>query len=298
MKKPERLKRVCPTCDLDTADNYKILYRVPHEVLECQECGLVFINEALTKTESGEFDIRNIQRNAKPRIAKSRHDFEGLRGFIDASRNGGQPTKVLDIGCGLGHFLLEAHQHGWETNGTEINKNAIKYLEKYPQLDVRVGNAEEQIDFPTESFDVLTMFGVIEHLVNPTDAIRECYRVLKPGAVLCLQTPTEDGFLRKAGHGLYKLSAGKIRFHVGQFYFLNGGHNLCFSRESIRTLLEKNGFEIEKIVGSTFGLKNILLRFGLRPKDIIKIVGTSAVFALGKVLNMPNHMTVYARRQA
>ena len=63
------------------------------------------------------------------------------------------------------------------------------------------------------------------------------------------------------------------------------------------TLLEKNGFEIVEIFGSTFGLKSILLRFRLRPKDIIKIIGTSAVFALGKVLNMPNHMTVYARRQ-
>jgi 2-polyprenyl-3-methyl-5-hydroxy-6-metoxy-1,4-benzoquinol methylase len=296
IKKPERLERVCPTCVLEAADSYKILYPMPHEVLECQQCGLVFINEALTKTEAGEFGIKNFQRNAKPRIAKSRHDFENLRRFIAAPPRGKPPIRVLDIGCGLGHFLIEAFRHGWKTYGTEINKNAVESLEKHPQLNVQIGNIEEQMNFPAECFDVITMFGVIEHLVNPTDAVQECYRLLKPGGVLCLQTPTEDGFLRKAGHGLYKLSGGKIRFHVGQFYFLNGGHNLCFSRHSIGTLLGKNGFEIVEIFGSTFGLKNILLRFRLRPKDIIKIIGTSTVFALGKVLNMPNHMTVYARR--
>ena len=297
MKKPERLERVCPTCGLEVTNSYKILYPMPHEVLECQHCELVFINEALTKTEAGEFGIEHFQRNAKPRIAKSRQDFENLRRFIAAFSNGENPIKVLDIGCGLGHFLLEARQYGWETHGTEINKSAVKYLEKYPQLNVQIGNTEEQMNFPDKYFDVITMFGIIEHLVNPIDAIRECYRLLKPGGVLCLQTPTEDGFLRKAGHGLYRLSGEKIRFHVGQFYFLNGGHNLCFSRHSMGTLLEKNGFEIVEIFGSTFGLKSILLRFRLRPKDIIKIIGTSAVFALGKVLNMPNHMTVYARRQ-
>jgi 2-polyprenyl-3-methyl-5-hydroxy-6-metoxy-1,4-benzoquinol methylase len=296
MKTPEKLNRICPACGQKEGEDYRILYKAPHEVLECLNCHLVFINEELTIIEPGEFGIQYFQKNLKAR----QRDFETLQAYIQASgpqsMTEKKPMKLLDIGCGLGDFLRVASSKGWEPYGVDINKSVIAYLQESQELNVEAGNIENGIEFPERCFDIITMFGVIEHLVNPPDAIKECHRMLRPGGILCLQTPTEDGFLRKVGRSLYQLSFEKLNFHVEQLYFLNGGHNLCFCRKSIQTLLDTYNFEVLEIAGSTFGLKSILQRFGLHPRGIIEVIGTSTFFALGKILRMPNHMTVYAQK--
>ena len=296
-KTPEKLNRICPSCSQKERDSYQILYKTPHEVLQCLNCHLAFINEELTVIEPGEFGLQYFHKNLKAR----RQDFESLQVYIQASclqsTTEKEPMKLLDIGCGLGDFLHVASSKGLETYGVDINKSVIAYLQESQELNMEAGNIENGIEFSEHCFDVITMFGVIEHLVNPPDAIKECHRMLKPGGILCLQTPTEDGFLRKVGRALYRLSFEQLDFHVEQLYFLNGGHNLCFCRKSIQTLLDTYNFEVLGIAGSTFGLKSLLQRFSLHPRGIIEIIGTSTVFVLGKVLRMPNHMTVYAQKK-
>ncbi len=92
-------------------------------------------------------------------------------------------------------------------------------------------------------------------------AIKECARVLRPGGFLLLQTPTEDGLIRRAGRLLYWVTDGLVHFQVKQFYQMGGGHTLCFNRRSIGGLLDRCGFELLRIDGSTYGLRILLKRF-------------------------------------
>lgn len=297
MTMPKWIYRTCDICGSEDQERYEVRYKRPFGILKCLNCGLVFVSQRLTRPIVNEYPIEHFLANKDTRIAKAKRDFQYLVKPVDKFPSGkGKEKTILDIGCGLGYFLRIAQCHHWLPYGLEINKRAAVYAREHHCLDVKIGNIEEKTEFSAESFDVITMFGVIEHLVNPSKAIEECWRLLKPDGILCLPTPTEDGFFRKFGNILYKISFEKIEFHVRHLYS-PGGHNLCFSRKSIGLLLEQNDYQITKIVGSTYGLKILLKRFILNPGGTIYLLGTSLLYLLAKLIGMPNHMTVYAQKK-
>lgn len=294
---PKWIDRTCSICGNEDQERYQIRYKRPFEILKCLNCDLVFVNQRLTRPIVNEYPIEHFLTNENILVDKAKRNFQYLVKLVNKFSSGkGKEKIILDMGCGLGYFLRIAQCHHWLPYGLEINQRAAVYARKHYRLDVKVGNIEEKTEFHAESFDVITMFGVIEHLVNPSEAIKECYRLLKRDGILSLQTPTEDGLFRKFGNILYKISFEKIEFHVRHLYS-PGGHNLCFSRNSIRLLLEQNNFQIMKIVGSTYGLKILLKRFNLNSGGAIYILGTFLLYLLARLIAMPNHMTVYAQKK-
>jgi len=89
-----------------------------------------------------------------------------------------QPSgRVLDNGCGTGH-LAEVLQ-GLEIVGVDLSEKMVEKA-KTRMKEVHVGRAEE-LPFPDESFDSIFCRSLLHHLERPELAVKECYRVLKPG---------------------------------------------------------------------------------------------------------------------
>jgi SAM-dependent methyltransferase len=102
-----------------------------------------------------------------------------------------KPIKLLDVGCGLGYYVKDALDEGFDAHGIEISKPAL--LKALPGVSgkLQYGSITE-IPFDNEQFDAVICFDVIEH-IKPSDteqAIHELYRVLKPGGFLILTTPS------------------------------------------------------------------------------------------------------------
>jgi 2-polyprenyl-3-methyl-5-hydroxy-6-metoxy-1,4-benzoquinol methylase len=209
-------------------------------------------------------------------------------------------VSLLDVGCGIGTFLQQAEREGWRVAGLELSTSVAAFARERNRLDVHASSIESNTNFPPASFDVITMFAVIEHVANPRVAIEECARLLRPGGSLILQTPAEGGVLRRTGRFLYWASCGLVSFHVKQLYQTGGGHSVCFNRHSMRTLLARCGFELLSFEQSTYGFRVLLYRFKNLPllKRLVHIFGTLFVFSLGRILGSGNHMTVYARKRA
>ena len=97
---------------------------------------------------------------------------------------------VLEIGCGTGHVLAELARHGRKCVGIEASAEMIALCPCVPDLRVMPGTAD-RLDFPPCCFDLAFSLQVLEHL-HPDDVpvhLAECYRVLRPGGVLCVETP-------------------------------------------------------------------------------------------------------------
>ena len=90
-------------------------------------------------------------------------------------------TRLLDVACGPGHLANAAHLEGASVVGVDFSDRMVEIARvAHPHLDIREGNAE-QLQFDDESFDAVVMsFGML-HLDNPTQAIAETARVLRPG---------------------------------------------------------------------------------------------------------------------
>lgn len=107
------------------------------------------------------------------------------------------PGRLLDVGCGTGDFLRVARPRGWGVSGTEISPYATKAA-RTQELTVVEGEVWEA-GFPSEAFDVVTCWHVIEHASSPRRVVEEIHRVLRPGGWLVLATPNlEDHIFRVA----------------------------------------------------------------------------------------------------
>lgn len=102
-----------------------------------------------------------------------------------------QPVKgkILDIGAGTGDFLLEAKNKNWETVGVEPNEKA-----KSIAIKKRVLFADTIEKLESNSFDVITLWHVLEHVPDVVHQVAELKRLLKPSGTLIIAVPNFKSF--------------------------------------------------------------------------------------------------------
>lgn len=100
---------------------------------------------------------------------------------------------LLDIGTGDGHFMDVAAKEGYSCQGTEFSNAGKQRAEKRGFL-IHFGQLNE-LHLPSSSYDVITMWHVLEHVPNPGDVLREIWRLLKPGGIVVIAVPNEENTL-------------------------------------------------------------------------------------------------------
>jgi len=98
--------------------------------------------------------------------------------------------KLLDAGCGTGWFSKAASERGAEVTSMDIGDKLLSKVAVKCNSKCVIGSIMD-IPFDDNTFDIIISSEVIEHVTNPTKAIRELYRVLKPQGTLVLTTPNK-----------------------------------------------------------------------------------------------------------
>jgi SAM-dependent methyltransferase len=98
------------------------------------------------------------------------------------------PRRAFDVGCGSGHFLALLRNAGWEASGVEVSPGLASYARESLGLDVQQGEFLGA-DLPIGHFDLVTMFHIVEHFIDPITAVRKSFELLAPGGVLFVETP-------------------------------------------------------------------------------------------------------------
>jgi len=145
---------------------------------------------------------------------------EGVLGLLDLNRVEYQLTsiendlaikldgsiKILEVGSGLGSFLMAAAMRGIDCYGIEPSKVGVNTaIKRMPELRDRIRiSAGESLPYKNECFDLVVSFQVLEHTANPRQVLKESIRVLKRGGFLYFVMPNYNSFWE--GHyGLYWL---------------------------------------------------------------------------------------------
>lgn len=108
---------------------------------------------------------------------------------------------LLDIGCGYGHFL-DILKEDFVIHGMDISNYAIKVASKRVDCEYKQGNLEDLIPF-NMNFDIITAISVVEHLKDPTIALKNIHAQLNDGGLFCLEIPTVSGKLSKFVYDLF-----------------------------------------------------------------------------------------------
>src|SRR5262245_50632973 len=156
-------------------------------------------------------------------------------------KTGSRALRLLDIGCGNGALLSRAKQQGFVTEGIETCAPLAEVVRK--KLDCLVHTTLlSECKFSPETFDVITMYDLIEHLQDPIADLRRLQFWLKPGGVLFVLTPNDKALLRRVARLAFRASFSQIRRPMNSLYYAD--HLSYFTARSLRTLFEGTGFDI------------------------------------------------------
>ncbi len=102
--------------------------------------------------------------------------------------NQGKPGRVLDVGCGRGLLLEQLRKRGWEVQGTELSEQSAAYPRDVLGIPVQIGDLADQ-HFPSDHFDAVVLWHVLEHVPDPAVVLAEVARILRPGGIFLLAVP-------------------------------------------------------------------------------------------------------------
>jgi 2-polyprenyl-3-methyl-5-hydroxy-6-metoxy-1,4-benzoquinol methylase len=220
--------RNCPNCgqddtivifdsNMEEADFQKgiktvyMLWENTHgRYVKCKNCHLIYVNP-IEKASKINGDYSKMENTDAPIIRGSRlRTAKSQLGLIKKHKNS---ATILDIGCGEGFFLFSAAKQGYTTKGIEISQNAAAYAGREFGLDVEARPFEE-LKFPDNYFDVVTLWQVLEHVPYPLIVLKEVHRILKPEGLLATSTPDIESILAK----IFRKKWWNLRrLHVNQF---------------------------------------------------------------------------------
>ena len=152
---------------------------------------------------------------------------------------------LLEIGCGDGELLFKLKSKYREVWGIDIAKPRIdrikRKVEREVGVHVRVGDANQRLDFKDEYFDTIVASDVLEHLFDVYHFIRECYRLLNSKGTLIVHVPNVAFFPNRI-----RLLFGKLPITSDEVGW-DGGHLHYFTRTSLKRLFQDEGFDVVKI---------------------------------------------------
>ncbi len=234
----ERASLLCNCCGSDRAG--PLFTKNGYRLVRCEDCNLAYIANppdeaaiAALYTARSDYHTRlldpasdefsRMARIARQHIAMLRKFSSDLAG-----------KRVLDIGCSSGLFLAEAKRAGMETHGAELSPETALFAAEHFGLEVHPGDWREA-GYAPGSFDVITLFDVIEHLPDPMAELRAIRPLLRPGGLLLQSTPDIDGLFPrlsyKLAHRLDYWPDPEPPYHLFQF-----------SQATLSEMLERAGY--------------------------------------------------------
>jgi 2-polyprenyl-3-methyl-5-hydroxy-6-metoxy-1,4-benzoquinol methylase len=232
--------RPCPACRSNDSE-FQFLSFDQYPYRECRSCGTWFVPLVIDDRIFEEYFTRVPEaRRISAAMMSGRelltrdsdrerfgHYFQLLQPFLG---HPSQPTRYLDIGCGVGHSVELAAGLGWRARGEELSEVAVATAQAKGRNVVRPGTR-----LPDETYDVISLFETLEHITDPDQVLADAIRALAPNGIVMITVPNRASF---------EISILRERcFHVFGGYE-HVGHINLFDTRGISALLERHGLSL------------------------------------------------------
>ncbi len=267
-----------------------------YEVWKCAQCGTLFLYPLPKAEEAAAVYSQDYFGGALDGHGYVNYDADKeamrtifIRHLIHFEKLLGKPGKILDVGAATGFFMKIAKTRGWQVHGVEISAYAAEQGRK-DGLDIVTGTLQN-VKQTDNTFDLITMWDVIEHMPDPVSDLNRVRSLLKPGGLVAVNTPDSGSF--------YSKLMGS-RWHL----FVPPEHIWYFNRKSIATLLNNSGFEVLEIgcVGKKFTVEYVI-NFLYRWQGLViwrKLSDRLKNTRIGKLyfsINLRDNMYVLAKKK-
>jgi SAM-dependent methyltransferase len=271
-----------------------------YRLSECDDCSHVYVTDPVDAgtleavygrdyyggTEASEAIIKgghNIYKDylgtAEKRTAAFKARLHQVSRFVE------KPGKILDYGCAIGLFVKVAKDGGWHARGYERSAWAASYGREHFGIDIEHGDGSYD-PFAAASFDVITLWDLLEHLESPREILQKMHRWLRLGGFLFANTVNRSSVgARLAGNRWRHLQPPV--------------HLQYFTRQSLTRLFDQVGFKIVSVTsnGTLFSSRKSERPLGMPLRQLERIATNWRFRDWATALNLLDEIEVVAVRQ-
>lgn len=232
----------CPVCgstDLKPhveCEDHLVSHR-KFAVIVCGQCGMGMTQNAPSPVHIGAYyKSENYISHSDTRKGLVNGIYHRVRNLMLTRKqkllermSDGQRRNLLDIGCGTGYFINHMKDNGWKVHGTEIDPDARRIASE--QLGQEISDSVGIFDLPTDEYDVITMWHVLEHVYELDDYLRQIGLLIRKGGYFIVAVPNYTCY-----------DARKYKGHWAAYDLPR--HLWHFSPNAIKQLIEGFGFQL------------------------------------------------------
>ncbi|MGC9468022.1 MAG: class I SAM-dependent methyltransferase [Anaerolineae bacterium] len=255
-------------------------------IVRCTNCGLVYAdprphNDEVIEIYSAVKDPLYVAERAG-RILTFEHHLKPMEQFTGPA----QGRRLLDVGAYTGIFVEIAAKHGWDAWGVEPSAWAVEEG-RQQGLQMLLGTLED-VDIPANSYSVVTMWDVIEHVAEPLETLQAAWRVLEPDGYLVVHTMDLDSAL--------------ARLMGRRWPWFMEMHLTYFTRTTLRKMLDKAGFSVSwmgaqgRYLQAGYLANRVTALFPLLGRPLEWFVAKTGLAKLPLRINLGDLFTTYARK--
>lgn len=283
----------CPGCD---ECRFRVRYLLrSYMIVQCSGCGLLY-NRHFPDSQDvprmfSEAYYQDVQREAFAHVSDpsledaSRALYE--RGLDYVEQRAGIGT-LLDVGCAFGKFMELAARRGWSVQGIELSSYSSQYAREERGLDVFTGDL---LSAPIKDarFDLVTMWDVLEHVIEPRKTLERAAAILKPEGHLILTTDNYRSLLSFITDAMYRISFGAFTYPVERFFIR---YNRCyFTPDDVRKMLRSARLEDVHFEGIDYPLEKIKL-------SRLERAVLGALYRMGDLMKMNSQFLLLAQKNS
>lgn len=237
--------RYCPVCGGESFTTFlactDFFVSGEHfEIKECSDCGLKITANAEDEENSGKYyqseEYISHSNTSKGLVNTVYHRVRnymlGSKRQLVKNASGLQEGRLLDVGTGTAFFLNEMNRCGWQVTGTEKNPEAREFAQN--EFGLQVNPPEDLFRFDEKSFDVITLWHVLEHIHRLKENMEAFARLLKPNGKLIIAVPNHTSY--DARHYKEYWAAWDVPRHLWHF-----------GPDQMERLGKKYGFRLEQV---------------------------------------------------
>lgn len=236
------------------------------EAVSCRDCGMIYIHPQPSPEEIAQmYSKEYFEGDFRCGHEGSYFNDDTLDRIVDETllrriKQYKPDGNFLEIGCAGGAFLNAARTSGYTVQGVEFSDDAARFARSKFNLDVRTGDLRSA-NYSPDTFDVVFMGDVLEHLPAPADTLREIRRVMKPGGILVIECPMQTNTLfSRLGFLIYQAAGKKAKVHLPPYHLFE------YRPESLKNILVRSGLQVIRKAEFIVPPREVALRGSLLQK--------------------------------
>ncbi len=241
--------------------------------VSCASCGLVELDRGVDTAGAGEVYEEAYYGEGPSKFADRIQSVRQRHAQKKAARISslcpGQPGRLFDVGCGDGLFMEAMLKRGWSVDANEVGPAALARAQKLTSTKLGRGDLLD-IVVAEGSYDVVTIWQVLEHVTRPAETLQKAFRMLKPGGLLTVSVPNAGSW--------------QARLFGSQWFHMDPPHHVhLFTPDNLSALLNRHGFNPFLFVGNPlefgpFGyVQSFMNMMGLRKDSFFELLKSKAL---------------------